>query len=124
MGLNAESLVSANDNPFQFLAQNVFNLNDIITLMLAGLGRVVVVGVTLAFLTAYLERPGEPVTTAEVWQRFIARFVKLLISTLIYDLAVILATLLAGGLLAFSSEVRRGGKECGCSYRARLSPVY
>src|SRR3546814_336911 len=59
MGLNPESLASANDNPFQFLAQNVFNLNYIITLMLAGLGRVVVVGVTLAFLTAYLERSEE-----------------------------------------------------------------
>src|SRR3546814_19397011 len=31
MGLNPESLASANDNPFQFLAQNVFNLNYIIT---------------------------------------------------------------------------------------------
>src|SRR3546814_19156219 len=101
MGLNPESLASANDNPFQFLAQNVFNLNYIITLMLAGLGRVVVVGVRLAFLTASLERPGEPVTTAEVCQRFLARFVKLLIYTLIYPLSVCLPKLLAGGLRAF-----------------------
>src|SRR3546814_12257205 len=72
MGLNPESLASANDNPFQFFAQNVFNLNYIIQLILAGLGRVGVVGGTLAFLTSSLGLTGDPVTTAEVLERFIA----------------------------------------------------
>ena len=105
LGLNAESLGQNND-PLLFLAKNVFNLNYILTLIVTGIGRIVVIGVTFAYMTAYLERPGELIGTAEVWQRFSRRFISLFLTTLLYLIGIFLIILiltLAAGLLFFGS---------------------
>lgn len=93
LGLDPET-IGGSDDPFQFMAQNVFNLNYVLTLILAGIARIVVIGVTFAYLAAYLERPGEPIGTAEVWQRFSRRFASLFLTTLLYLIGMFILSLL------------------------------
>jgi len=97
LGLDAESIGRAND-PFRLISQNLFNLNYIVTLALTVIGRIVVIGVTFAYLSAYLEKGGEPIGVAEVWQRFSRRFVQLFFTALLYLVGLAILSVLLTGL--------------------------
>ncbi|QEC51801.1 hypothetical protein EDD80_102366 [Anseongella ginsenosidimutans] len=90
--LNVESMGESSD-PFQFMSRNIFNVNYIVTLIVTGIGRIVVIGVTFAYMCAYLERPGEMISTGEVWERFKQRFVSLFLATWVYLFGLFFMTL-------------------------------
>lgn len=87
LNLDMENVSEIGD-PFQFLSSNVFNINYIITMIVAILGRIVVIGVTFSFMIAYLDSKGEQVHLSDVWQNFSKHFVNLFFGTLGYLLGL------------------------------------
>lgn len=96
LGLEMESAVES-ENPLYLLTQNIFNLNYLITLILTVVGRIVVMGLTFAYLAIYLERPGELISTSSVWERFRQGFLPLFLTTLLFIIGLILLMAFLGG---------------------------
>lgn len=93
LNLSPESM-EGQDNPFQFLVENVFNIHYVLALLLSAISRIVVVGIIFAYLAEYLENPQEEITTSAVWNRLSGNFLTLFLTSLVYILGI---TLFAAG---------------------------
>ena len=101
LNLNAEDLAGRGD-AFQFLFESVFNINYILALLLSTLSRVIVIGITFAYLAEYLENPREEIRPGAVWSRLGDNFLRLFFTSLAYVAGMFLVALVVGVISSLS----------------------